>query len=137
MNADFLDAHYRHVHDAESLFNAARIANADQLFGFAAECGLKKLMVIFGMVTQADGSPASNVDWVHAEKAWARYETYRSSNGAGANYALAAGNPFNDWHVKQRYANSNDVTPAAVEKHRAAVIEVGALIKRAQMEGLV
>jgi hypothetical protein len=40
MNADFLDAHYRHWQDAELLFGRGRLANADHLYGLAAECGL-------------------------------------------------------------------------------------------------
>lgn len=43
MQSDFLDAHNRHWQDAEQLFEAQRWANADQLFGMAAECGLKSL----------------------------------------------------------------------------------------------
>ena len=35
----FLDAHNRHWKDAELLFCRARLANADQLYGFSAECG--------------------------------------------------------------------------------------------------
>ncbi|MDE0002871.1 MAG: hypothetical protein OXQ29_09265 [Rhodospirillaceae bacterium] len=37
--ADFLDAHRRHWCDAELLFNDSRWANADQMYGFSAECG--------------------------------------------------------------------------------------------------
>ena len=49
MQADFLDAHKRHWEDAERLFQAQRWANADHLYGMAAECGLKRLMQAFGM----------------------------------------------------------------------------------------
>jgi hypothetical protein len=93
MNADFLDAHHRHMTDAETLFQAKRIANADQLYGFAAECGLKKLMGIFGMLVAADGSPTDKTDRVHAEKVWDRYEAYRFNALSGANYVLPSPNP--------------------------------------------
>lgn len=49
MQADYLDAHERHWEDAEHLFQSGRWANADHLYGLAAECGLKKLMLAFGM----------------------------------------------------------------------------------------
>lgn len=49
MKTDFHDAHERHWDDAERLFEAQRWANADHLYGVAAECGLKWLMVHFGM----------------------------------------------------------------------------------------
>ena len=38
--ADYGDAHLRRWEDAELLFNDDRWANADQLYGFSAECGL-------------------------------------------------------------------------------------------------
>jgi hypothetical protein len=68
MTTDFLDAHKRHWEDAELLFTAARWANADHLYGLAAECGLKRLMCAFGMeIDSASGSPARKKDRVHAD----------------------------------------------------------------------
>ena len=78
MTADFLDAHRRHLRDADALFDASRLANADHLYGMAAECGLKRLMIAFGMETDNTGAPKSQRDWIHVEKVWARYEAYRS-----------------------------------------------------------
>jgi hypothetical protein len=49
MQADFLDAHERHWQDAELLLTNQRLANADHLYGMSAECGLKRLMLAFGM----------------------------------------------------------------------------------------
>jgi hypothetical protein len=49
MNTDFYDAHQRHWDDAELLYEKQRWANADHLYGMAAECGLKQLMLAFGM----------------------------------------------------------------------------------------
>ena len=40
-SADFSNAHNRHWQDAELLFCDRRWANADHLYGFSAECGLK------------------------------------------------------------------------------------------------
>ena len=47
--ADFRDAHLRHWQDAELLFEHQRWANADQLYGLSAECGLKAVMRALGM----------------------------------------------------------------------------------------
>jgi hypothetical protein len=55
--ADFADAHRRHWEDAELLFAHDRWANADQLYGFSAECGLKTVMQALGMNTDAAGVP--------------------------------------------------------------------------------
>lgn len=137
MAADFLDAHSRHMGDAEFLFQASRLANADQLFGFAVECGLKTLMSKFGMPIDADGEPTSKKDWKHADMILSRYETYRSTNVVGANYVLASPNPFQDWSASQRYANSNNITPPAVQAHRAAAAAVTNLVKKAVLEGII
>lgn len=53
MQVDFLDAHFRHWEDVEQLFQQHRLANADHLYGLAAECGLKRLMMVFGMLLNA------------------------------------------------------------------------------------
>ena len=47
--ADFHDAHLRHWQDAELLFRHDRWANADQLYGLSAECGLKAVMRLLEM----------------------------------------------------------------------------------------
>ena len=47
--ADFKDAHSRHWVDAELLFGKSRWANADHLYGFSVECGLKAVMAKLGM----------------------------------------------------------------------------------------
>lgn len=137
MNADFLDAHRRHMIDGETLFQASRLANADQLFGFSVECGLKKLMGAFGMLVDATGCPTTYADKVHAEKVWDRYETYRSAGGGGAGYVLSSPNPYHDWHASQRYANSGDVLLPNVENHRAAAGTVATLVRKAVLEGVI
>ena len=45
MYIDFLDAYLRQWEDAEMLFGSERWATADHLYGLAAECGLKRLMI--------------------------------------------------------------------------------------------
>ncbi len=42
MSVDFGDAHIRHWKDAELLYCVQHLANADHLYGMAAECGLKR-----------------------------------------------------------------------------------------------
>jgi len=138
MQSDFLDAHNRHWQDAELLFNSESWANADHLFGIAAECGLKKLMLVFGMPFDTnEDSPQRKSDRKHADGIWARYEAYRSGHHQGANYGLTTHNPFRDWHVSQRYANQNHFYQALVEPHRDGANEVRQLIRKAQLEGLI
>lgn len=54
---DFADAHGRHWGDAELLYAHECLANADQLYGFSAECGLKALMEVLGMRLDPSGRP--------------------------------------------------------------------------------
>ncbi|PJX13508.1 SAM-dependent methyltransferase [Halomonas sp. 141] len=138
MQSDFLDAHNRHWQDAEQLFEAGRWANADHLFGMAAECGLKRLMLAFGMEFDTDKNrPEQGQDRRHADGIWTRYEAYRSGHHQGACYGLSADNPFQDWEVSQRYANQSHFDQAHVEPHRSGAEQVRQRIRRAQQEGLI
>lgn len=102
MQADFLDAHDRHWDDAEYLRQMRRWANADHLYGFATECGLKRLMLAFDMpFDSAKDAPTELKDRKHTDEIWARYESYRCGHHRGAAYALPAANPFSDWTATQ------------------------------------
>jgi len=136
MPVDFFDAHKRHWEDAERLFGGQRWPNADQLYGISAECGLKKLMMRFGMRLDADGSPGG-ADKVHADRIWARYESYRSGHPVGGSFALPTPNPFSDWNVSQRYAHSSDVDQTRAQSHRNAAQAVEGLVRQAQLAGLI
>lgn len=138
MQADFLDAHERHWDDAERLFQAQRWANADHLYGMAVECGLKRLMLAFGMpYDTAQNRPDKEKDRKHANAIWARFESYRCGHHRGTGYVLAGANPFDDWDVSQRYAHQSNFDQARVESHQAGAQAVCCLIKKAQREGLI
>lgn len=137
MQVDFLDAHERHWTDAETLFQAQRWANADHLYGMAAECGLKRLMLAFGMpYDSVRDRPAKDRDRVHANKIWARFESYRYGH-QGAAYVLPTPDPFTDWDVAQRYAHQSNFDRARVAAHQAGVRQVRDLVQKAKREGLV
>jgi hypothetical protein len=140
MRADFLDAHKRHLDDAERLFKEARWANADHLYGIAAECGLKRLMLAFNMPYDANKDcPGNNSDRVHANKIWARFEAYRSGHILGTAYVLPANpsNPFADWDVAQRYANQDQFDQTRAASHKLGANTVYELIDRAKKQGLI
>ena len=138
MNTDFLDAQERHWADAELLYSQQRWANADHLYGMAAECGLKRLMLLFGMPFDVAGDrPSDRDDKVHADGIWTRYETYRSGHRNGPGYALALSDPFTNWHIGQRYAHQSHFDPAHVDPHRQGAEHVGQLVKKAIMDGLI
>lgn len=138
MKADFLDAHKRHWTDAETLFASGRYANADHLYAMATECGLKRLMVAFGMdVNPSTGSPEERDDREHADKIWVRFETYRCGHVNGTNYGLPTLNPFNKWKVSDRYVHQSNFNLASVQPHQEGAAAICELIKKAQREGLV
>lgn len=137
MQTDFYDAHVRHWDDAERLFGVSRWANADHLYGMAVECGLKRLMITFGMPLGVDGGPAQKSDWVHADQAWDRYEAYRSGHVAGIGYGLPVANPFFDWHISQRYAHQSNFDQARAAGHRTGAETVYKLVIKALVEGLL
>lgn len=133
MNSDFLDAHHRHLRDADSLLSASRLANADHLYGMAAECGLKRLMIAFGMQTDAAGAPVNRkTDWIHAEKVWQRYEAYQSGHADGAQYGLPLENPFSEWKAEQRYAAESHFTLTLVQPHKQAAHLIHQLVEKAK-----
>lgn len=116
---------------------ANRLANADHLFGMAVECGLKRLMIVFGMQVRADGSPDGRDDRQHADRVWLRYETYRSGSHQGTAYATPNGQPFADWDVSQRYAHQRNFDDKRVLAHQSAALAVSGLMKRARADGLI
>jgi hypothetical protein len=137
MPADFHDAHHRHWDDAERLFVAGRWANADHLYGLAAECGLKALM------EKLSGQGALDPkDYVHImedkkpNNAWSRYQSYLSGRLA-IKLALPQTNPFSDWLVSQRYAHQSNFDQARAQAHQAVAKDVCERIKIAQREGLI
>lgn len=138
MQADYLDAHQRHWDDAERLYGACRWANADHLYGMAAECGLKQLMRAFGMPFDENRSqPAKEQDRKHADAIWARYESYRCGHHQGCSYVLTGDNPFDKWEVSQRYANQSHFSQARARTHQAGAQMVCNLVRQAQYDGLL
>lgn len=139
LGTDFVDAHERHWRDAELLWQHQRWANADQLYGLSAECGLKALMLKFGMQWDHDNDvPVDKKrDKVHTNKVWDRYEAYRGGHPKGAAYALPANNPFDDWDMSQRYAPSTAIDVTRARAHRTGAEWVKQLIEDAEKNGLL
>jgi hypothetical protein len=135
MPTDFYHACKRHWEDASYLFNDSRWPNADQLYGFAAECGLKCLMLQFGMVPEPTGDPPRQ-DRVHIDELWAHYESYRAGVGA-TGYLLPAQNPFDNWHISQRYMDGSNFSQSYVETHRQGAEFVRRLVNKAILEGIL
>ena len=135
--ADFSDAHSRHWEDAELLYDDERWANADQLYGFSAECGLKAAMKSLGMdVDPATGAPTERRHWKHVEKLWPQFTGFAKSRGGSRYLALLpSGSPFNDWSIDDRYANSSHFEEANVNPHRQAALAIRGMVQRMAQDG--
>jgi len=125
----------RHWDDAELLWSQMpkRFANADQLYGLVAECGLKALMtkLVKGYFNHSLGRPNDRADLVHADGIWYRYVNY-SQGVAAARYALPTNtNPFGQWEINDRYANRIHFVHARVDGHRNAALIVKKLVEQA------
>jgi len=134
MQADFYNAFQRHWDDAEYLYSDSRWPNANQLYAYSAECGLKYMMQQFGMLVNSEGIPQKGADKVHADKIWSRYETYRMGR-ATLGYELPQPNPFDNWEIGNRYAHKSNFNQAMVDKHKQGTEIVKILIHRAILEG--
>ena len=129
--SDFTDAHSRHWQDAELLFAHHRWANADQLYGLSAECGLKAVMQELGMTVDTTGKPQTEYR-KHVNELWRTFQDFaKSRDGARYLEMLPGGNPFANWAIEDRYANRDDFSRAHVELHRAASREVAHMILEA------
>ena len=136
-SADFSDAHVRHWQDAELLVGAGRWANADQLYGFSAECGLKAVMVALGMEVDGQGVPKQGRHRKHIEKLWSTFLAFVDGRPAGRLLRhLPCSNPFADWSPHNRYAGSHHFdSVGAVDAHREGAQSVRQFCLRFKMDG--
>ena len=94
-------------------------------------------MLVFGMPFDfGQDRPQERADRVHVDGIWQRYDVYRSGHVIGSRYPLPVDNPFDDWHVNQRYANRSDFDLARVQGHENGARLVRGLVNLARMEGL-
>ena len=124
MDVDFRDAAMRHWEDAELLKQEKRAANADQLYGLAAECALKGAMAALGAATTMRGDLTERSHRVHIEALWDEFQAFAAERKGGRCVSALksfAENPFADWSVEQRYAATAAApSGATLHQHRRA-----------------
>lgn len=114
---NYADAALRHWNDGKHLDDAKRSDNADQLYGFAAECAIKSAIV-------SVASPQGSTDvpkgyYLHIDGLWDKAPAQQfSRNFPGLALLLRQSNPFGNWTVDQRYHQSGHVTDEQLELHR-------------------
>ncbi len=134
--ADFGDAHDRHWVDAEILFGQKRWANADQLYGFSAECGLKAVMEALGMRVTI-GRPDEPSHRKHIQDLWPIFQAFATErNGASYLSMLPSGSPFADWSHHDRYAHQSYCRERDALPHRAAANKVRPMVQYAQQNSV-
>ena len=131
---DFHDAHLRHWQDAELLFERQRWANADQLYGLSAECGLKAVMLALRIGASPQGE-LTQEHWKHVNVLWPKWFTLVGGR-TGSRYLqmLPPENPFDGWRLSYRYKHSRHFSRAGVIPHRSAAKKVRTMVQRAQQE---
>ena len=132
---NFAAAHHRHWDDAQLLFRNDRWANADQLYGLCAECGLKAVMRRSDMPVGLLGIPDEEYRR-HVSGLWPQFAIFvRGRIGARYLPLLPHQNPFTDWSISDRYASSHHFNRARVDSHRKAARKVCQMIHSAKMDG--
>ena len=131
-DADFADAHRRHWEDAELLHEHERWANADQMYGFSTECGLKAVMRILGMDIDEIGRPVAQEHRMHVQDLWPEFISFAEEKD-GARYLglLPHDGPFKDWSHHDRYANRAHFSEAGTIRHREAARKILAMVELA------
>ena len=127
--ADFADACRRHWEDAELLFAKNRWANADQLYGLSAECGLKAAMQTLEMDVDTIGRPQAPEYRKHVQELWPTFYIFAEKRG-GSRYLrlLPRNRPFADWSHHDRYAHRCHFHKTVVEPHRKAAWKIREMV---------
>ena len=135
---DFHDAHLRHWDDAECLFEDGRWANADQLYGLSAECGLKAVMLVSRMPVGRFGVPTQREHRQHVNILWPEFKKFvRGRIGGRYLNMLPGGNPFASWSIEDRYAHSGHFNYASVSPHRSAADGIRKMVRHAREDRVI
>jgi len=129
MTEDYSDSAQRHFHDAELLFKNGRTANADQLYGYSAECALKRLMQCC--------NDSQKIKWLHFPDLWYKIPLFAKGK-LGSKYLApikSNPNPFNDWKIEQRYSHSSTITREQVVAHQLAARRIRGLLTKIHLDG--
>jgi hypothetical protein len=143
---DFLGSARRHMNDADLLEVNHRNANAGQLHGFVAECGIKAIMRWLGYPTDSEGSPLSlnkahNLR-AHIENIAGRIQIIEAfvssvSGRSGSKYLAMIPNitNFSSWSISHRYYREADL-PNSFADWKVAAVEVIKMLDQATKDGM-
>lgn len=139
MTLSYPDAARRHLTDAKHLHDAGRLANADHLYGVAAECALKAVLQGLGMrIDPRREAPETRLHARHADVIWPVAIASMGERVAARWLPLLGdGLPFDDWSVNRRYdSDSTQPEKEAVEGHREAAGRARNVMDAAWLDGI-
>jgi hypothetical protein len=140
MNADFQDAARRHHTDALLLDQRQRYGNADHLYGIAAECMLKAIMVGLGAPVSNRGNPQDQAHRTHINELWGEFCAFVGGAGGSSYLPFPSHHrPFADWNVSQRYAPQRLFTDGWLKskRRREEVAAIAASLQAAILDGII
>ncbi len=138
----YTEAARRHLLDAEMLFAGDRKANAGQLYGFVAECGVKALLIACGVPTDADGGIAKNPLRAHVPVLMDRVVAHGAliPDGLLSNRYMAmigSAARLSDWSVDHRYYRESALPLLSLPAWRTAAHDVGKMLDQAKQDGVL
>lgn len=141
MKTDFKNAYERHQQDADSLFDRRRYANADHLYGLAAECALKAVMVgLDPNLVDKNGDFLNQTDKKHIDKLWGHFRLFLQGRNASSLliHISSSNSPFNKWTVNSRYAHQKTFNKGNVLSHKKTVNDsIAGLMLEARTKGIL
>jgi hypothetical protein len=133
----------RHLTDAETLFNQGRMPNAGQLYGFAAECGLKAMLMACGVAPDTDGGISKRHPLrQHMPTLTDRIASHGQliPDGVQATMYMSSMpnlSQFGGWSVDHRYCSDAAAPVSAVANWRHAAKEIATMLDQAKQDGVL
>lgn len=114
---DFSSAAFRHWRDAELLDKENRVENADQLYGFAAECAIKKALI--ELPAFSNNGELNQYYKEHINNLWEKVKLQSLQKRYPALLTILKDtNHFSDWRVEQRYCKDGVASVETMKKHQ-------------------
>ncbi len=117
---DLRTAAFRHLEAAETLFETNRKDVAGYLFGLAAECALKHLMILSGMRPLPENQRRDDPFFAHFEylKTLLRDTAFGRRAGELRRYAETS-SFMHRWDVSMRYSHGKDIRSDWISRWRS------------------
>ena len=148
LSVNYFDAARRHFQDAGVLLSANRQANAGQLLGIAAECGIKAVLVASRVPVDTEGSidrlpcvkgRGFKEHWPDLHQALTDLTGAIPDSRTATTYLSALPNlgHFLDWRIEHRYWRDAALPLASVARWQLAAGDVMAVLDQAKEDGVL